>query len=146
MMTTKLAMQRCLLLGCRFQSSLIRNTPTASRFHSSSRKQEEFAVQDTNDFNERVINEKGKLTIVDFHASWCGPCKVLAPRLTKALESVGDKVNLAKVDVDDNADLAMEYKVSSVPTVLFFKDGSHIDKFIGAIEQDRIEHYIEKYM
>ncbi|XP_071814157.1 thioredoxin, mitochondrial-like isoform X3 [Apostichopus japonicus] len=127
-------------------SSLIRNTPTASRFHSSSRKQEEFAVQDTNDFNERVINEKGKLTIVDFHASWCGPCKVLAPRLTKALESVGDKVNLAKVDVDDNADLAMEYKVSSVPTVLFFKDGSHIDKFIGAIEQDRIEHYIEKYM
>lgn len=45
-----------------------RNTPTASRFHNSSRKQEEFAVQDTNDFNERVINEKGKLTIVDFHA------------------------------------------------------------------------------
>ncbi|KAJ8038098.1 Thioredoxin, mitochondrial [Holothuria leucospilota] len=145
-MSARLFNPRSFLAVRRIAAHQLRNTPVAAQFHSSSPKREEFTIQDTKDFMERVIKEKEKLTIVDFQAGWCGPCKQLAPRLTKAVEKVGDKVNLAKVDVDDNADLAMEYNVSSIPMVLFFKEGNNVDKFVGLIEQDRIEHYIEKYV
>ncbi|XP_060071757.1 thioredoxin, mitochondrial-like [Ylistrum balloti] len=106
-------------------------------------KFEAFNVQDTEDYQKRVM-ESSVPVIVDFHASWCGPCKLLGPRLESLVSSKGGKIALAKVDVDDNTDLAIEYGVNSVPTVLGIKNGKVLDKFIGLQEDDKLNSFIEK--
>ncbi|KAA0202254.1 hypothetical protein HAZT_HAZT007924 [Hyalella azteca] len=69
-----------------------------------------FNVQDEEDFQKRVIDSATPV-IVDFHASWCGPCKLLAPRIEKVIAGKGEKVHLAKVDIDDISDVALKYGV-----------------------------------
>lgn len=76
--------------------------------------------------------------IVDFWADWCGPCKIMAPQFEKAAQKL-NKVNFAKVDVDDQFDLASEYEVMSIPTTIFFKNGEQVDRYTGAMTLDMIE-------
>ena len=73
---------------------------------------------------------------------WCGPCKMLMPRIEIAIASRKDAVNLAKVDIDDNPDIAMEYGVGAVPSVLAFKNGKIHDKFVGLKDQDQIDTFV----
>lgn len=80
--------------------------------------------------------------VVDFYADWCQPCKVLAP-LLDSLEDKIPETNFAKVDVDDSSELANTYKISSVPTILFFKDGNLVDRHIGLISEQDIKSKIE---
>lgn len=82
--------------------------------------------------------------IVDFHATWCGPCKLLGPRLEAIISNKEGQVSLAKVDVDENVEIAMEYLVESLPTVIGFKNGRKINKFIGLQEDDVIDSFVEK--
>ena len=77
--------------------------------------------------------QEDKLLVVDFFATWCGPCKKLSPTLDEVSEELGEQVNIVKVDVDESEDLAMNYGIRSVPTVLFFKNGQQVDKFVGAL-------------
>ena len=79
-----------------------------------------------------------KLLVVDFFATWCGPCKKLSPTLDEVSEELGEQVNIVKVDVDESEDLAMDYGIRSVPTVLFFKNGQQVDKFVGALPKSEI--------
>ncbi|XP_061087795.1 thioredoxin, mitochondrial-like [Conger conger] len=102
-----------------------------------------FNVQDADDFTERVINSDLPV-LVDFHAHWCGPCKILGPRLEKAVAKQQGRVTVAKVDIDEHTDLAIEYKVSAVPTVIAMRDGHVIDRFVGVIEEDQIDSFIGK--
>ena len=69
--------------------------------------------------------------MVDFWATWCGPCKMLAPVIDSIAGKYGDKAVIAKVDVDANPGLAAKYGVMSIPTVIFFKDGKEIDRKVG---------------
>lgn len=71
------------------------------------------------------------LAMVDFWATWCGPCKMLAPVIDSIAGKYGDKAVIAKVDVDANPGLAAKYGVMSIPTVIFFKDGKEIDRKVG---------------
>lgn len=89
-----------------------------------------------------------KITIVDFWAEWCGPCRMLAPVLHAIADKYADTVQLAKIDVDveANQSLAMQYAVSSIPQVTFFKAGEKIDQFVGVQPQDAIEAMIQKYL
>ena len=82
--------------------------------------------------------QEDKLLVVDFYATWCGPCKKLSPTLDEVSEELGEQVNIVKVDVDESEDLAMDYGIRSVPTVLFFKNGQQVDKFVGALPTSEI--------
>ncbi|XP_036399036.1 thioredoxin, mitochondrial-like [Megalops cyprinoides] len=102
-----------------------------------------FNVQDTEDFTERVINSSLPV-LVDFHAQWCGPCKILGPRLEKAVAKQQGRVAMAKVDIDDHTDLAIEYGVSAVPTVIAMRDGHVIDQFVGIKDEDQLDSFVGK--
>lgn len=102
-----------------------------------------FNIQDEDDFQKRVL-ESSTPVIVDFHATWCGPCKLLAPRLEKIVDDQKGEVVLAKVDVDDNVEIAMQYGVESVPTVIAVSKGVKVDQFIGLQSDDIIESFVEK--
>lgn len=110
---------------------------------STSPKFEALNVQNADDFKDRVLGSSTPV-IVDFHATWCGPCKLLGPRLESIAASKAGKVKLAKIDVDDNAELAMEYGVQSVPTVLGIRNGKVLDKFIGLQDDDQLQTFVEK--
>ena len=82
--------------------------------------------------------QEDKLLVVDFFATWCGPCKKLSPTLDEVSEEFTGQVNIVKVDVDESEDLALNYGIRSVPTVLFFKNGQQVDKFVGALPKSEI--------
>lgn len=94
------------------------------------------------DFDETVINNKG-VTLVDFWAKWCGPCKMLAPVL-EAVEEELEQVKFVKVDVDENGELADKYQISTIPTLLIFKDGKVVDTLVGFMPKDILVNKISK--
>jgi thioredoxin 1 len=87
--------------------------------------------------NEVELNEATKegITIVDFYANWCGPCRMLSPVLEE-LEEENDNISIAKVDVDEARELAMQYKISAIPALLFFKDGELVSTEVGFMSKD----------
>lgn len=90
-----------------------------------------------NDF-DKLINEN-RPTLVDFFATWCGPCKMQAPILEEVKNRVGDKANVIKVDIDKNAELASRYRVQSVPTIILFKNGEAVWRTVGVQQADLLE-------
>lgn len=87
--------------------------------------------------NEVELNEATKegITIVDFYANWCGPCRMLSPVLEE-LEEENNNISIAKVDVDEARELAMKYKISAIPALLFFKDGELVSTEVGFMSKD----------
>ena len=85
----------------------------------------------SNDFQSKVL-DADKPVLVDFFATWCGPCKRLAPTIDEITEEVKGKAYVYKLDIDESQDIAARYRVSSVPTLILFKDGEPAKKTIGA--------------
>jgi len=98
-----------------------------------------------NNFENEVINSD-KLVLVDFWAEWCGPCKMLTPTLEQLSSEYGDKIVVGKVNVDDNQQLASQYGIMSIPTVMIFKDGKIVEQFIGVQPKSVYEGSIKKYL
>ncbi|KAL7018652.1 hypothetical protein ACKWTF_010851 [Chironomus riparius] len=90
-----------------------------------------FVIKDHFDFDKKVINSDLPI-VVNFHAEWCEPCKLLTPKLTELLDENPD-IDLAIVDVDTNIDLVHLFEVKAVPAVLAFRNGVVVDKFIGLV-------------
>jgi thioredoxin 1 len=88
-------------------------------------------------FDQQVL-KADKPVVVDFWATWCGPCKMLAPILSEAATALDGKAIVGKVNVDEQMDLAIEYKIEVIPTLLFFKDGQLVKKSVGVIDKDEI--------
>ena len=89
---------------------------------------------------------KSGVVLVDFFATWCGPCKMLAPVLEQVSEEMAGKVNVIKVDIDQCPDLADEFKIASVPTMMVFKDGVKVDMLVGFLPKDRITEVIKSHL
>ncbi|MBS5029792.1 thioredoxin [Dialister invisus] len=82
------------------------------------------------DFEKEIINHKG-YALVDFWATWCQPCRMMAPVLESAEQQLGDKINFVKVDVDEQQQLAAEFDIMSIPTLVVFKDGKPVKRMSG---------------
>lgn len=96
-------------------------------------------------FETEVINAD-KLTVVDFWAPWCGPCLALGPTIDGLSKDYEGKVNVGKVNVDENPQLSINYGVTSIPAVLFIKNGQVVDKQIGAAPRNVFEKKIQQHM
>lgn len=90
-----------------------------------------------NDFDKLI--QEDKPTLVDFFATWCGPCKMQAPILEEVKKKVGDKANIIKVDIDKNEELARKYNVQSIPTIILFKNGMAVWRAVGLQQAETLE-------
>lgn len=95
----------------------------------------------TSEFNE--IQKGDDLIVVDFYAEWCPPCKMLGPILEE-ISNEETSPKIFKVNIEEQKELAEKYAISSLPTVIFFKDGKEVDKFVGLLTKEEIEKYISK--
>ncbi|MVX63019.1 thioredoxin [Clostridium chromiireducens] len=98
-------------------------------------------IVDSNEFKNEI---KSGVTIVDFFATWCGPCKMLAPVLEGLSNDMEGKAKFIKVDIDQSLDLANQFQISSVPTMVIFKNGEKVDQIVGFLPKERIQEAIEK--
>ena len=101
-------------------------------------------IVQSNEFEDVIKGEKP--TIVDFFATWCGPCKMLSPILEKVEEDSEGKFNVVKVDIDESLDLARKYGIMSVPTMMVFKEAQEQEKMIGLRQKSQIEEAVKKYL
>jgi thioredoxin 1 len=101
-----------------------------------------FHVTDAN-FEETV--KKNKVALIDFWASWCGPCRALAPTIEELAKENSGKVLIGKLDVDENPATAERFQVFSIPTMILFKDGKETERLVGLCPKNRIADAITKH-
>lgn len=93
-------------------------------------------------FEEEVLNVDGKV-LVDFWASWCGPCKMIAPVIEELAEELDGRVKVGKVNVDEEAELSIQYQVMSIPTILIFENGKVVGKSVGYSDKEELMELLE---
>jgi thioredoxin 1 len=94
-------------------------------------------------FHSDVISAEGPV-LVDFWAEWCGPCKMIGPALEELSDELGEKVTIAKLNIDDNPDAPGRYGVRGIPTMILFKDGAPAATQVGAAPKSQLKAFIEK--
>lgn len=94
----------------------------------------------------QAMLQENKLVLVDFFATWCGPCKMIAPMIEELSETYEGRAAVAKIDVDAEPDLAAQFGVQSIPTVILFKDGNPVNVEVGAHPLDFYENLIENHL
>ncbi len=92
------------------------------------------------------LQKNTSLLVVDCTATWCGPCKVIAPFIDKLAENFGDRAEIRKIDIDTNKPLAKQFGLKSIPAVLFFKQGELVETMIGVKTYEEFSATIEKYL
>jgi thioredoxin 1 len=92
------------------------------------------------------IEQSNGLVLVDFWATWCGPCQIVAPILEQLAGEYAGRARMTKVDVDANQRTAMRFNVECIPSILFFKHGQHVDTVIGAVPKAALEEKIEQHL
>ncbi len=96
-------------------------------------------------FQEEVL-KSDKLTVVDFWAEWCGPCRAIGPVIEELATNYEGQVKIGKLNVDQNANTSIEYGITSIPAILFIKNGEVVDKQIGAVPKSVIENKIKAHL
>jgi thioredoxin 1 len=96
------------------------------------------------DFKKEVL-ENEKVVLVDFFATWCPPCKMLAPVLERVANTRA-AFDIVKINIDENEEVAMQYRIEVVPTLMVFKNGKPVDKSVGYIEENEVLNLMSKYI
>ncbi len=132
------------LIDRTIQSAVLGWPPLPSHEHRGNPPMSAVAVDDTT-FETEVLNSP-KPVLVDFWAPWCGPCRLVSPVVESIGESHGDKIAVAKLNTDENQDLAMRYSIFSIPTLILFKDGREAARLVGYMPQPVIEERLRNWL
>ena len=97
----------------------------------------------TKDNFEKEVNESDKTVLIDFWATWCGPCKMIAPAIEEIAEEFSDEVKVCKVNIDDEPSLATKFGITSIPTLLVIKNGEVVKTSVGYIPKEKIIELFE---
>ena len=103
------------------------------------------SIINSNEFIEKVENTKG-VVVVNFFATWCGPCKMLGPVFEGVSNEMGDKAKFFKLDVDESGNIANKYGISAVPTMIIFKDGSPVENLAGFMPKENIINKVNAHL
>ena len=101
-------------------------------------------VQQVTDQDFESVLNGGKPVFVDFWAPWCGPCRIIGPLVEELAPSYNGKAVIAKMNVDDNPQVAQKFGVTSIPTLMMFKDGKLVDRAIGAMPKSELQKFIDR--
>ncbi|XP_001355410.2 thioredoxin-2 [Drosophila pseudoobscura] len=104
-----------------------------------------YLVQSKDDFDQQVTDAGDKLILIDFYANWCGPCKIISPKLEELAQQYADRAVVLKVNVDENEEITIRYNVTSLPTFVFIKTGTVVDCFVGC-NSEKLAKTMEKYV
>ncbi|MCI1780146.1 MAG: thioredoxin [Bacteroidales bacterium] len=102
------------------------------------------SVDDSN--FEEVVLKSGKPVVVDFWATWCGPCNMLSPVVDELGEEYKDKIKVVKCNVDEASETPVQYGIRNIPTLLFFKDGKVVDRLVGALPKVTLDDHMKKLL
>lgn len=100
-------------------------------------------TKELNKQNFKEVTESNGITLVDFWAPWCGPCKQLSPILDELSKELANKATIAKVNVDDCPDIAAKYNVRGIPTLILFKDGKVVDTKVGSLSKTALTSWVD---
>ena len=92
------------------------------------------------------VLQSSEPVVVDFWAEWCGPCRMIGPALEEISDEMAGKVKIAKLDVDSNQQTTLRFNVRSIPSILFFRDGRHVDTVVGAVPKGTLEQRIQQHL
>jgi len=99
----------------------------------------------TSTWEKEVLQSEG-LVMVDFWAVWCGPCRMIAPTVEELAKEYADKLKVAKLNTDENPDIASRYKIMGIPTIMFFKNGEKLDQIVGAVPKPQLKAKIDSLL
>ncbi|MBS5787331.1 thioredoxin [Clostridioides mangenotii] len=102
-------------------------------------------VINTSEFRNQVEDGKG-VVVVDFFATWCGPCNMLGPVFEELGEEMKEEAKFLKLDIDQSLEIAQQFNVSTVPTMMVFKDGKAVDTMVGFMPKDKIELKVKSHL
>jgi thioredoxin 1 len=95
------------------------------------------------DSNYKELINSGKPVVIDFWATWCGPCRMVGPIIEELAATYGDQAVIGKCDVDNNSDVTADFGIRNIPTVIFFKDGKQVDKQVGSASKSVFEEKLK---
>ena len=102
-------------------------------------------IEITQDNFETTINDNS-IVLLDFWAAWCGPCRAVAPVLEELAAAHADKIEIVKLNTDENPNIASQYGIRSIPTLMIFKGGQKVDMVVGAVPKTTLSNTLEKYL
>lgn len=96
-------------------------------------------------WDKEVLGFNG-IVMVDFWAVWCGPCRMIAPTIEELAKEYAGKIKVAKLNTDENQDIASKYKIMGIPTIMFFKNGERVDQIVGAVPKGQLKTKIDSLL
>mgnify|MGYP000943833980 FL=1 len=105
---------------------------------------EKMILHVTDDSFETDILKADKPTLVDFWATWCGPCRALGPIIEEVADQFKNQVKVSKINIDENPKVTAQYGVMSIPTLILFKEGKPLDRLVGLVPKERLEEFVKK--